>query len=278
LSRARHQPPWMNTSTGAPAAEGAGKTSSVSAAGPVGRSSSQSRPLTRERRRVGPARQDRGDARVRVRGCCTAPRARRGPRSLPASLPPPGGFRTMLNCCVLWGRSSAGRASRSQGLAQRLVEVIKAPIETKIIEEVKPPPPPPPENLPPPPKFAPPPPSFVPPPEVNVQPAADAGADDHHDQVAPPPAPGDDRAAAGAAGAAGTARAAAPPRRPPARPSPTCGLRADGRRLPARRAARRGHRHHPHPLHVGADGKLSRPRSSSPPAPRASTALLDRVA
>jgi protein TonB len=49
------------------------------------------------------------------------------------------------------------------GLARKVVEVIKAPIETKIIEEVKPPPPPP-ENLPPPPKFAPPPPSFVPPP------------------------------------------------------------------------------------------------------------------
>ena len=48
------------------------------------------------------------------------------------------------------------------GLAQRMVEVIKAPIETKIIEEVKPPPPPPPENLPPPPKFAPPPPSIRP--------------------------------------------------------------------------------------------------------------------
>ena len=30
------------------------------------------------------------------------------------------------------------------GLAQRLVEVIKSPLETKIIEEVKPPPPPPP--------------------------------------------------------------------------------------------------------------------------------------
>jgi len=30
------------------------------------------------------------------------------------------------------------------GLAQRMVEVIKGPIETKIIEEVKPPPPPPP--------------------------------------------------------------------------------------------------------------------------------------
>ena len=56
------------------------------------------------------------------------------------------------------------------GLARKVVEVIKAPIETKIIEEVKPPPPPPPENLPPPPKFAPPPPSFVPPPEINVNP------------------------------------------------------------------------------------------------------------
>jgi periplasmic protein TonB len=54
------------------------------------------------------------------------------------------------------------------GLARKVVEVIKAPIETKIIEEVKPPPPPPPENLPPPPKMAAPPPSFVPPPEIQV--------------------------------------------------------------------------------------------------------------
>jgi protein TonB len=55
------------------------------------------------------------------------------------------------------------------GLGRKIVEVIKAPIETKIIEEVKPPPPPPPENLPPPPpKMAPPPPSFVPPPEVQI--------------------------------------------------------------------------------------------------------------
>jgi protein TonB len=54
------------------------------------------------------------------------------------------------------------------GLARKVVEVIKSPIETKIIEEVKTPPPPP-ENLPPPPKMAPPPPSFVPPPEVVVQ-------------------------------------------------------------------------------------------------------------
>jgi protein TonB len=54
------------------------------------------------------------------------------------------------------------------GLARKIVEVVKAPIETKIIDEVKPPPPPPPENLPPPPKNLPPPPSFVPPPEVQV--------------------------------------------------------------------------------------------------------------
>lgn len=54
------------------------------------------------------------------------------------------------------------------GLARKIVEVVKAPIETKIIEDVKPPPPPPPENLPPPPKNLPPPPAFVPPPEVQV--------------------------------------------------------------------------------------------------------------
>ena len=75
------------------------------------------------------------------------------------------------------------------GLAQRLVEVIKSPLETKIIEEVKPPPPPPPENLPPPPKFAPPPPSFVPPPEVNVNPPPTPQATITTTTVAPPPAP-----------------------------------------------------------------------------------------
>jgi periplasmic protein TonB len=75
------------------------------------------------------------------------------------------------------------------GLAQRMIEVIKAPIETKIIEEAKPPPPPPPENLPPPPKFAPPPPSFVPPPEVNVNPPPTPAPTITTTQVAPPPAP-----------------------------------------------------------------------------------------
>lgn len=51
------------------------------------------------------------------------------------------------------------------GLAQSVVEVIRGPIETKIIEEVKPvdkePPPPPP-------KFDQPPPPFVPPPEIAI--------------------------------------------------------------------------------------------------------------
>lgn len=74
------------------------------------------------------------------------------------------------------------------GLAQRMVEVIKGPLDTKIIEEQKPPPPPPPENLPPPPKFQPPPPSFVPPPEVNVNPPANPAPTITTTQVAPPPA------------------------------------------------------------------------------------------
>jgi protein TonB len=54
------------------------------------------------------------------------------------------------------------------GLARKIIEVVKAPLETKIIEEVKPPPqdkPPPP----PPPKLAAPPPPYIPPPEVQVQ-------------------------------------------------------------------------------------------------------------
>lgn len=54
------------------------------------------------------------------------------------------------------------------GLARKVIEVIKPPIETKIVEDVKPPPPDTPP--PPPPKLAaPPPPAYIPPPEVNIQ-------------------------------------------------------------------------------------------------------------
>jgi protein TonB len=74
------------------------------------------------------------------------------------------------------------------GLGRKVIEVIKQPIETKIIEEVKPPPPPP-ENLPPPPKNAPPPPSFVPPPEVVVTPPPTPAPTITTTQVVPPPAP-----------------------------------------------------------------------------------------
>jgi periplasmic protein TonB len=62
------------------------------------------------------------------------------------------------------------------GLARRIVEVVKKPLETQIIEEVKPPPPPPPQTLPPLPKFVTPPPPYIPPPEVQVN-------------VPPPPTP-----------------------------------------------------------------------------------------
>lgn len=54
------------------------------------------------------------------------------------------------------------------GLARKIVEVVSQPLETKIIEEIKPPPlekPPPP----PPPKLAMPPPPYIPPPEIQVQ-------------------------------------------------------------------------------------------------------------
>jgi len=91
------------------------------------------------------------------------------------------GFVLALHALLAWALVN--------GMGQRLIEVIKGPIETKIIEEVKQEEPPPPENLPPPPKFAPPPPSFVPPPEVNVNPPPTPAPTITTTTVAPPPAP-----------------------------------------------------------------------------------------
>ena len=54
------------------------------------------------------------------------------------------------------------------GLAKKVVDVVRAPIETKVIEEIKKPPPPPEVALPPPPKLEAPPPPFIPPPEVQI--------------------------------------------------------------------------------------------------------------
>ncbi|WP_198083559.1 energy transducer TonB [Variovorax sp. E3] len=81
------------------------------------------------------------------------------------------------------------------GLARRVVEVIKAPVEVSILPEAKPtpPPPPPPEpppkRTPPPRKAAPPPPSYVPPPEVSVAPSPEPAPTITTTQVVPPPAP-----------------------------------------------------------------------------------------
>lgn len=55
------------------------------------------------------------------------------------------------------------------GLARKVVDVVRAPIETKVIEEITKPPPPPEVVVPPPPKLEAPPPPFIPPPEVQVQ-------------------------------------------------------------------------------------------------------------
>lgn len=55
----------------------------------------------------------------------------------------------------------------TSGLARKVVEVMKGPLETRVIEEVRedvPEPPPPP-----PPRLAAPPPPFIPPPEINIQ-------------------------------------------------------------------------------------------------------------
>ena len=72
------------------------------------------------------------------------------------------------------------------GLARQVVQVIKAPLETHLLDEVKPPPPPEPPPPAPPQKVAPPP-AFVPPAEVTpppqVQPTISASV------AEPPPAP-----------------------------------------------------------------------------------------
>jgi protein TonB len=80
------------------------------------------------------------------------------------------------------------------GLARKIVDVVLPPVETKIIEEVKPPPPPDQPPPPPPPKLATPPPPFIPLPEVKVEipvvkppPTITAVVPDPPPQPVPPP-------------------------------------------------------------------------------------------
>ena len=160
------------------------------------------------------------------------------------------------------------------GLAQRMVEVIKSPLETKIIEEAKPPPPPPPENLPPPPKFAPPPPSFVPPPEVNVNPPPTAAPTITTTQVAPPPAPVFITPPPVAA-----PPAPPPPARVAAKPFASnmqaCAPSGDDYPAAANRAEATGTTRIR--LNVGADGKLTGAEIVKSAGPSREHKMLDRV-
>lgn len=162
------------------------------------------------------------------------------------------------------------------GLAQRLVEVIKGPIETKIIEEVKPPPPPPPDNLPPPPKFAPPPPSFVPPPEVNVNPPPQVAPTITTTTVAPPPAP------VHIAPAPAPAAPPAPPAPPRVAAQPAianasaCAPTADDYPAAARRSEATGTTRVR--FSVGADGKMASVEVAQSAGPSREHKMLDRVA
>lgn len=76
----------------------------------------------------------------------------------------------------------------ASGLARKVVEAVKGPIETKVIEEVKPPPPEPQKIVPPPPDLKAPPPPFVPIPEVQVS-SPNPPPATPSTSVAPPPAP-----------------------------------------------------------------------------------------
>ncbi|HEV2098250.1 MAG TPA: energy transducer TonB [Stellaceae bacterium] len=72
------------------------------------------------------------------------------------------------------------------GLGRQAVEILQAPLQTKIIEEAKPPPP---DVLPPPPKLADLPPPYIPPPEVRIQPSTTATNAITAIAHTPPPAP-----------------------------------------------------------------------------------------
>lgn len=75
------------------------------------------------------------------------------------------------------------------GLAKKVVDVVRAPIETKVIEEVKKPPPPPETVIPPPPKLEAPPPPFIPPPEIQLQTPPPPAPTITTTPTPPPPAP-----------------------------------------------------------------------------------------
>lgn len=106
------------------------------------------------------------------------------------------------------------------GLARKVVEVVRAPIETKIIEETQKQPEI--EQPPPPPKLAPPPPPYIPPPEVNIAVPPTAAPSNAITvvtttrPVAPPPAPAPERTGVRTAPVIDAARSCEKPEYPPA--------------------------------------------------------------
>jgi protein TonB len=70
------------------------------------------------------------------------------------------GIVVLIHVVLIWAVAT--------GLAKKIVSKINEPIETKVVEEVKPPPPPPEKDVPPPPDIKAPPPPFVPVPEVQI--------------------------------------------------------------------------------------------------------------
>ena len=75
------------------------------------------------------------------------------------------------------------------GLAKKVVDVVRAPIETKVIEEIKKPPPPPEIVVPPPPQLQAPPPPYIPPPEVQIATPPPVQNTITQTTQTPPPAP-----------------------------------------------------------------------------------------
>jgi periplasmic protein TonB len=86
----------------------------------------------------------------------------------------------LLHVLVIWAIAS--------GLAKKVVDKVAGPLETKVIEEIKPPPPPPEKIVPPPPDLKAPPPPFVPIPEIQVQAPPPPTAIQTQSQQVPPPA------------------------------------------------------------------------------------------
>ncbi|MEO8153057.1 MAG: energy transducer TonB [Rhizobacter sp.] len=75
------------------------------------------------------------------------------------------------------------------GLARKVIDVVRAPIETKVIEEITKPPPPPEVVVVPPPKLEAPPPPFIPPPEVQIATPPPVAPTITATIATPPPAP-----------------------------------------------------------------------------------------